>query len=303
MDILELTGENCRLHMRFEKKLYSAQGMGIWADRAFVLYHTGMCGVYDLKSGTAVPLDLFPLGSYNEGTPTVDYANHANQCMFSGLCLGDNSIPLLYVTAGKGTGLDADGYFYRCVVENIRLKDGKYCAQTVQTITFAPEGLENTPFQAPCWGCPSFLPDTETGSLYIFSARFRTTRAFLDRKNENAYIITRFPLPDPAAGGLVRLTARNILDQFTVPFDVLFTQGGTIRNGKLYYTFGFPAQDYPLAMRVYDLQKKCLAARVDLSGSAMGDEEIECCAFWGNTLLCDTCQGGIYAVQEGVFPL
>lgn len=302
-DLMHLTGENCRLLQRFAKPLRSAQGMAVWEDRAFILYEPGMCGVYDLARRAEAPLAFFPLGSYNEGTPTPDHTNHANQCMFGPAHWKDNPIPLLYVTAGKGIGQDEDGFFYRCSVENICRKDETYTAEKIQTVIFKPTGTEGLPYEMPCWGCPSFFVDAPGRALYIFSARFRTTREFLSHYDENAYILTKFPLPSPEDGPLIRLTERDITGQFTAPFDVLFTQGGTIRDGKLYHTFGLPARDYPLALRVYDLEKRCLCARVDLTGSVMGDEEIECCDFWGDTLLCNTCQGGLYAVQEGVFPL
>ena len=80
--MIRMDGSNSKLFMSFEKILPSAQGMGIWEDRAYILYDTGKCAIYDLKKRNPSPVAVFPLGSYNEGIPSKDYLNHANSCMF-----------------------------------------------------------------------------------------------------------------------------------------------------------------------------------------------------------------------------
>lgn len=297
-----LSGSGCRRYMSFDKIMKSAQGMAIWEDRAFILYDGGVCAVYDLHTRDPKPLARFPLGSHNEGIPTRDYRNHANSCMFSRVHRNGNPIPLLYVTIGTGTGCDADGYYYRCAVEDIReLPDGTYTAETVQTITYHPEGDIPGPFEAPCWGCPCMMPDNDTGALYMFSARYRTKAGCVPEGERNAYIVTQFPLPAPEAGGLIRLGPGDILDQFTVPSDVLFTQGGCIIDSKLYYTFGYPQGGYSLHLLVFDLKRKTLLARMD--DLAFEGEEIECCGLYRGKLLCNTCNGSIFEMEEGLLPL
>lgn len=292
-------------YMTFEKPMASAQGMAIWGQRAYILYDSGFCAVYDLEKKTAVPLDFFPLGSQNDGEPTKDYRNHANSCMFSDVHWQGNPIPLLYVTAGSGVGQDADGFFYRCAVENIILRrdpEGKerYQAETIQTITYQPQGIEQTEFQAPCWGCPSFLLDPGEGRLYIFSAKYRTKRGCVPEGEKNRYIVTAFPLPDPALGGLVRLTPADILDQFTVASDIQFTQGGTLYGGKIYYTFGIPKKEYPIHVCVYDLKKREMTADFTDMDEDFRFEEIECCDFYRGRLLCNTNGGGLYTLETGI---
>lgn len=289
-------------YMRFRKVMRSAQGMGIWKGRAFILYDTGMCAVYDLMRQNPEAIDVLPLGSFNDGTPTRDYLNHANSCMFSRTHLGDNPIPLLYVTIGTGTGFDEDGYYYRCAVENItRTVDeaGKehYKAETVQTITYQPGDMAGLPYVQPCWGCPAFLMDPDTDSLYIFSAKYRTKRECLPEDGVNEYIITRFRLPALAEGPMVRLTPADIQDQFTVSSKVMFTQGGTILDGKLIYTFGCPKIGYPVQVMIFDLKEKKLIAEVGNMDEAFFGEEIECCAPFEGQLLCNTCDGGIYTLR------
>ena len=288
--------------MRFEKKMRSAQGMAIWENRAFIMYDSGFCGVYDLEKKNPEPLDLFPLGSQNDGEPTKDYRNHANSCMFGHTGWQGNPIPMLYVTIGSGIGQDEDGFFYRCAVENITCQkdlDGteRFLAETLQIITFKPQGIEQTPYVEPCWGCPGFLVDTKGGFLYILSAKYRTKRGCVPEGEHNRYVITKFPLPDVSSGKMVRLTPMDILDQFYVESDIQFTQGGTLRDNKIYYTFGIPKNDYPVHVCIFDLEKRDMAADNTDMDADFCFEEIECCGFYKDKLLCNTNGGGIFVLE------
>lgn len=303
-----LDGGNSTLYMRFHKEMRSAQGMDIWNDRAFILYDSGMCAVYDLEHKEPQALDLFKLGSYNPGTPSKDYRNHANHCMFSGKHLGENPIPLLYVTIGTGIGADEDGFYYRCGVEHVTCSvdsDGKECyaSELIQVISYQPEGIEDVPYESPCWGCPAFFVDSESGFLYIFSARYRTKRGCVPEGETNAYIITKFALPELDAGKMVHIKPGDILDQFVIESDVLFTQGGALYDDRIYYTFGCPKIDYPLCLMVFDLKKKELIAQVEHMDEAFFGEEIECCARYHGRLLCNTCDGSIFAIEDGLIPV
>ena len=191
----EMSGEPMKLHMRFKKPWPSAQGMAIWGDFAFQLFHTGQCAVFDLKSGDPEPLCTFPLGSFNEGTPADEYTNHANQCMFSAVHRNGNPLPLLYVTIGCGIGADVDGYYYRCAVEDIRLEydaDGRPVggsAEWIQTISYRDGDMAGLPWKQPCWGCPAWFVDNERQAVYMFSCRYRTTPAFRKYYAVNEYIM------------------------------------------------------------------------------------------------------------------
>lgn len=299
--IVNTYGENSRLYMSFSKTLSSAQGMAIYGNEAFVLYHTGVCSVYDLITRSEIPIASFRLASYNEGFPTSQYINHANQSMFSNKYYRKNKIPLLYITTGNDGGEDEDGFFYRCAVENVIKENDKtgnitFTSELLQIISYKNIGIENTKWEAPCWGAPAFFVDSEKDLLYIFSARYRTTKAFSEFYSKNAYIITKFRLPDVDGEKNVILTASDIIDQFTASFDIPFTQGGTLYRDKIYYTFGFGNDDYPVGIRIYDLDSKCLKERIDLSHSVFANEEIECCAFYKSNLLCNTNSGNIYVI-------
>lgn len=309
MDMLNLNGADTKLYMRFEKAWHrAAQGMGIFGDRAYILYDTGACAIYDLVTKDPKPLDVFKLGSYREPEYQGDpYHNHANDCMFSKTYFEGNPIPLLYVTIGTGIGTDEDGFYYRVSVENlVQGADGKHTAEQLQTISYIPDGIEETPWMSPCWGCPNWMMDPDTNSLYIFSAKYRTKAGCVPEGEMNTYIITRFNLPKVERGSFVRLTPKDIVDQFSVRSDVPFTQGGTIVNGKLYYTFGAPqsVHNYHDIVMVFDLEKKCLVAQVNNMDEAMNMEEIECAAPYKGKLLVNTNGGfGIYVVKEDLFPL
>ena len=219
MDMLNLNGADTKLYMRFDKAWHrAAQGMGVWEDRAYVLYDTGACAVYDLVTRDAKPLDVFKLGSYREPEYQGDpYHNHANDCMFSKTHFEGNPIPLLYVTIGTGIGTDEDGYFYRIKVENItstvdEAGNESYRGKVLQTVVVRPEGDPERGFRDPGWGCPCHVLDAEGGFIYTVSARYRTTRGSLPEGKTNALIITKYPVPEVVEGSTVRLAGKDILD-------------------------------------------------------------------------------------------
>lgn len=299
-----LDGSGSEYFMTYYRPVNNAQGLAIWGNKAFVMHDTGVCAVLDLSSKDPRPISVFPLGSYNSGKPSREYLNHANSCMFGATHWQNNPIPLLYVTIGSGTGSDEDGYFYRCAVENIQQRqDGSFFSETVQTICYRPDRIPHNEFESPCWGCPCFLVDNDAGFLYIFSARYRTKRGCTPVGKDNAFIITKFNLPDPTQGGMIYLGPEDILDQFCVPSDVLFTQGGTIYNSKLYYTFGCPQSGYPLRILAFDLQRKTLCAQVENLTEAFRGEEIECCGIYKDRLICNTCNGNLFLLEEGIIEL
>lgn len=306
--MIRIDGSNSKRYMSFKKILPSAQGMGIWEDKAYILYDTGVCAVYDLRTRDPEPLAIFPLGCFNEGSPSKEYLNHANSCMFGTIHHEGNPIPLLYVNIGTGIGADQDGFYYRCAVENLQESaepDGSlhYIAQTLQTISLVPEGTLKEGWIAPCWGCPAWLVDTRRRELFVLSAKYRTTRGNVPEEEQNRYIVTTFRLPELSEGSFVKLTYDDILNQFFVPSDLQFTQGGTVIGRNIYFTYGCPRLDYPLAIAVFDLERRELSAMVDQMDEAFFGEEIECCAEYQGKLLCNTCDGGIFAVGEGQLPL
>lgn len=267
----------------------SIQGFAISGKYAFVLFHGGLCAVYGLEKKLKVPVGVFRLASYNIGTPDWRYINHANQAMFSNTFFeAGDEFPLLFVTTGNSGEADDDGFIGRCAVERIRHTENGFSSELVQTIIYNNKGIESIRFESPCWGWPASFTDGKF--YYIFSARYRTTKACKEFADRNAYIITKFRLPDISDKKVI-LMPSDILDQFTAPFNIGFTQGGTLKNGKIYYLFGAGNNDYPNAMRIYDLERHEERGNLDLSEAIMGNEEPECCAFYGERLLFNTNTG------------
>ena len=270
----------------------SVQGFTVAGDYAVVLYHTGICALYDLCTRQSDPAAVGYLGSYNTGTPDSRYTNHANDVV-CGETLPGETFPLMYVTAGNSGEEDRNGFIAYCAVEQLRLESGTLSAKTVQRIYYKHN--DTTTWMAPGWGWPAFLPDAENGWLYLLSARYRTRRNAA--RPDNVYIVTKFRLPAPTAGN-VTLTPADIEDQFELPFNVFFTQGGTVKNGRIWYTFGCGNEDHPNALRGIDPEKKEFFTQEDLSATPFGDDEVECCAFWGERMLLNTQSGKLYERME-----
>lgn len=283
----------------------SVQGFDVYGDRAFIMFHTGVCHVFDLTRCDGIPLAAFRLASYNAGFPDKRYINHANQAVFSGtFAPGNGELPLLYVSTGNSGETDDDGYISRCAVENIRRTvspngSERYEPLLRQTISYKNDGVGDTEWSRPGWGWPMSYADSDNGVFYLVSARYRTLVSFKDFYPFNAYIVTKFRLPVPEAdGGLTVLRPSEIIDQFTLPFNFPCTQGGTLYKNHIFNTYGCGSDTYPDGMNVIDLGSKTCVASYDFSRGPFAREELECCAVWRDTLLCLTQNGKLYAVAR-----
>ena len=300
------------LYLSYTKSASSQQGMALYGDYAFLFYHGGSCDVIDLR--TKAKVGNFLLGSSTGSSSAAD-SNHANQAVFSETFYEEgDAFPLLYVTTGNSGDADEDGYYGRCAVERVTMAEAAdgtltFSSTLMQTIVFNDNGYETgedykyekagiTQYESPCWGWPASFADTENGKFYLFSARYRTSAAFAEYYDVNAYIITSFDLPEVSqAGEKVILYPEDITDQFTTEFDVFVTQGGTLYDGKIYYTYGFGGKEFPNAIRVFDLAEKKIVGKIDLSESIFMSEEIESCGVYEGTLLCNTNTGKIYQLD------
>lgn len=274
----------------FLGKHHPVQGFAIHENIGFVLFHTGACAAYNLDTKERKPISVFKLGSYNEGLPDNRYTNHANDAMFGKKPDGED-FPLMYVTAGNSGEQDEKGYIAYCAVEQIKNINGVFSSETVQRIYYKNDGIEKTSYQTPGWGWPASLVDVNGGWYYMFSSRYRTKREFL--KPDSVFIVTKFRLPDPTVGD-VTLYPSDIVDQFELPFNTFFTQGGTIHDNKIWYTFGCGPIGYPNTLRVADLSEKKFTLCEDLPETLFADDEVECCAFYGNRLLINTNKCKLY---------
>ena len=112
----------------------------------------------------------------------------------------------------------------------------------------------------------------------------------------NAYIITKFALPDVSQGGLVKLTAADILDQFSVESDVPFTQGGMLFKNRIYYTYGCPKADYLVALQVFDLEKRPWRWSAPTGAPPSTVRRSSAWGVYQGEILCNTCVGSLFAV-------
>lgn len=72
------------------------------------------------------------------GNRTDAYSNHVNQAVFSQTFYEEeDAFPLLYVTSGNAGGADEDGYYGRCAVERITMKE-----QEDGTLSFSSELMQ-----------------------------------------------------------------------------------------------------------------------------------------------------------------
>ena len=297
------------LFAEFKKSARSLQGMAIYGNYAFLFYHGASCDVMDLCAKEVIA--NFHAASYT-GDGKGPKINHANQTVFSNAFYEpDDLFPLLYITAGNSGEADEEGYYGRCMVERILMETDengqkKFSSELVETIIFndnhwsADDNRYYTAeaaseFERPCWGWPAFFPDWENNRLYLFSSRYRTNGRSRAYDAKNAYIITAFPLPDPRkSGDVVKLYPNDILNQFSTEYDAEVTQGGTLYNGRIYYTFGFGREDFPDKIRVFDLSERRIVAKLELQDSIFANEEIESCQVHKGMLLCNTKSGRIY---------
>lgn len=236
----------------------SFQGLAIWNDIWIQLFNGGMWAMYDMNNpnnGTAI-------ASGSLGSAGTD--NHANSLTFGKKYDNSDPFPLLYVT-GWIDDIETGGTGSCCYVERL-VSDGNdgYTSSLLQTIDIDYTDFASKGFKVP-YPYLNFLCDVDNGYLYTFSAKYRTNGSQSQYDNENRYYITRFKIPD-LSNNSVTLTADDVLVQWELPYDVDFTQGGTIFNNQMFCLFGDGNDTtHKNALRVYDLLEGCEVSKVDLS--------------------------------------
>ena len=271
----------------------AAQGFAVYDKYAFMMFHTGICHVYNLETLDKDPIAKFRLASYNAGSPDKKFANHANQAMFLGTePAPDSDFPYLMVTVGNSGEKTNDGYIARASIERI---NRDFSCTAVHTFIFTDKDKADYSFDTIGWGWPAFSMDVENSLIYILSARHRTTREEFNKYGENSYIITKIAIPDNITGTQTILSHKDIVDRFECEFDIFFTQGGMFHNGLLYHSFGC-REAYPAGIRVFDPNKGDWVYKLDLGDTVIGKEEMEACSYYKDMLLCSTDKGNIYVV-------
>ena len=171
------------------------------------------------------------------------------------------------------------------------------------------------------WGWPASFVDKDPENcvtkdkFYLYSARYRTTTSWesswantyakqgfagFNYKDHSAYIITEFDMPAPPSvngeyESLVILSPLDIQDQFTTEYRSYVTQGGTMYQGRIYYSYGWNGAygtAHADSLQVFDIASKKIISRLDLGEdrNGIGHCEPECVAVWNGKIVM-SCNG------------
>ena len=258
------------------------QGSTVYDGKLFRLADTGMCAIYELGNSTA-------LASFDLGSKASD--NHANSCSFGAEKYSESSaFPMLYVTAGSGTQI-------KLVVEDIHENNGVYTSTQVQEITYDKASLAAAGF-IDGWGWPCWTVDAEKGYLYtIGSIRQSSSTPNPSSDNTNKMVFNKFKIPDKSITS-VTLTASDLLEQWTTPFEPMLTQGACYYNGYIFAVYGLGAS-YQNAVCVYDTVQRAMVARLDstLNQDPLYNQEPEDCSVFDGKLIVSTVGNNMYSVE------
>lgn len=243
----------------------SAQGMTIYKDTAFLFNNTGICRVYNLKTGELI--NTFKLGS---AAPE----NHANSADFGvEFSETNHAYPAIYISECFGKR--------RCLVESITEAGSKL----IQALEIKTGGKEELPY--------TWIVDREKKFLY-------TLTLVSNQGGMKDCLITKFHLPALSEGDII-FTRKDIIDQFSIRFRNLH-QGGTIRGDRLYLPLGRhkphgkKKDTRDRAVMIVNLRTKQIEKTIDLSDDIA--IEPEDAAFHGDKLLVYCGQtGGLWHVK------
>ncbi len=260
------------------------QGMDITKNRIFVLHDGGSCHVYDLKSKKV--LASFDLASKRKG-------NHCNTGNFGIEKVKGASYPVMYISLGKPGDVDE----FVCLVESFTEKKGKFSSEVVQRIKMDQSLFESKGLK-PIWGCPNWVVDKERKHLWAFSAVKRTIFSVTGPFDSNKYLAVKYRLPKLSEGKEVVLTADDVLDEAIMDFDAYATQGGTMKDGKIYYAFGFGKKhtESPSQLRIYDTDNRCILQRFDITEEV--PEEPEDVSVYKGKIYLNTNSDKIYIIEN-----
>lgn len=169
------------------------------------------------------------------------------------------------------------------------------------------------------WGWPTWFvdsaPTNETeGYIYTFRSRFQSTIAgeaedqarygISDYETDNAFIITKFELPElPASesdfGRVITLTPMDIEDQFTTEFSLYYTQGGTMYQNNIYFMCGHGEQlhGFKNGLNVFNVKDKRIISKVDLSSSTLANEEMQGALVYNGKIVVNTNNFNMYLLD------
>lgn len=244
------------------------QGFGIYGNTAISLSNTGICQVSTIQSdGSITEGNRFNLGSYGA-------TNHANCVSFGKVFPSGNTfLPAMYV-ARTYTNLCT------CLVESVQSSSSSLI-QTISIGTYRGDVTSASGIQ---------YVVSDDNFLYLFG---NTTPPF--NTPGNKFVVAKFPVPD-ITGGDVALNLNDAIEFYYMedygysPGKVL--QGCCIKNGLMLLPLGYGTTVSPSELLVWDLGRRRINNRIDLSAWTTG--EIEDCAVYENSLIARYGNGKTY---------
>lgn len=197
-------------------RYYSCQGLGIYGSDAVIIRDKGWCEICDLKTGRT--RSFYKL---------VNNDSHCNNAVFGPDKLTEESLfPLMYISEDNGG--------HACFVTELGLDDSRI----VQKIYY--DGDKKS-YPGPI----DWIVDRENRMLYTYGGvrwGMRWLKGF------------RLPaLSDSDENGEVHLRPEDVLFEMTYN-EVGIGQGGFIKDGKVYFSAGYPP--FHCKLHVFDMQTK-----------------------------------------------
>lgn len=235
----------------YNKSTFAGQGMSIFGQKMYRLFHTGICRVYDISDiENPKEITLFELGSFSS-------SNHGNSAQFD---IREDGTAFLYVSSAR----ELNGERGRCFVERID-DEG---ASLVQTITFDRIHLLSS-FK----GVNTICGDD--GNLWVFGFNTLGTRMLFAKVRK----------PSLDEGAVIELSDSDILDYWydsQYKYRSSVTQGGMIRGGYLFSVFGTSSTNRHIA--IYDIKSHDKVGDIDLN-AYVPEEPEDCDCYDGKILL------------------
>lgn len=230
------------------------------------------------------------LGAVNERTSGNYILYHCNQTSFGADFYDKNDpFPLLYISQRARSDT-------RCIVEVYRLlpqwdvTKAEYVsldAQLVQTIYFPVQAYDNALGRINC----AIDADNHFMYTYSYSTLSGAPESRLCR-------ISCFNIPDIHQEDVI-LNDDAIIDSYKFNYNATNSQGGCIKDGKLYIGQGYPSAGY-IYLNIIDLKQKKLIQRVDLLNQYGVTWEPEGCFFYNGNLMMST-GANIWQLQSDFF--
>lgn len=229
------------------------------------------------------------LGAVNERTTGNYILYHCNQTSFGTDFYDKNDpFPLLYISQ-RARSDD------RCMMEVYRLlpvwdeTKAEYVSLDVllvQTIYFPVQTAANSLGRINC------AIDAENHSMYTYS--YSTIEGDTER---NLCRISCFNIPDIHQEEVI-LNDDAIIESYKFNYKATNSQGGCIKDGKLYIAQGF--KSWGIYLNIIDLKQKKLIQRVDLLNQYGVTWEPEGCFFYNGNLMMST-GANIWQLQSDFF--